>query len=660
MLFLVQPLIAKLVLPWFGGTSSVWSATLVFFQGCVFVGYLYAHLLSTRLRPRTQFIVHALLLGASCVLLPIVPDRDRIATATSDPTLQILLLLTIEAGLPAILLASTSPLLQSWYARRTGGSPPYWLYSLSNAGSLLALLGFPLLLEPYFDVSALASAWSIVFALFAMASIGVAWMSRGETTLAARADQPVSRANVVQETLWLLFSACGSGLLVSVSAHLTTNVAPIPLLWVMPLALYLMTFILNFGSRRWYDRARFFPLFAAAIAGLAHLYTSGDTNLHVRYAIPLYLVALFVVCMACHGELVHARPASRHVTRFYLSIALGGVLGGIFVAVVAPLVFDTHWELPIILIATAGLAVFVQWRRHGSALRRWIVRGAMVAGVLALAVFLVRTEAGLRVGYRLVERNFYGVVRVGDVEVSGGPQRRVLYHGTISHGHQFLDPVYRDLPSAYYSLDSGVGRALLAMRAQGPMRVGIIGLGAGILAGYAREHDAYTMYEINPAIVRIASEQFDFVERARQRGARVDVVLGDARLSLEREQPRQFDVMAVDAFSSDAIPMHLLTQEAMELYFRHLKPEGLLAVHVSNRYVDLVPVCARAAQRMQRPAIVVDEPSPSQWILMTSNTALLKKELFENATVHAASAPANFKGWTDEYGNVWSVLKFGQ
>jgi spermidine synthase len=524
------------------------------------------------------------------------------------------------------------------------------------------LLGFPLLLEPYFVASSLAMAWSIVFVVFAILSIGAAWMSRGAQAAAACVEVQHARLSLSQATLWLLFSACGAGLLVSVSAHLSTNVAPIPLLWVVPLALYLATFILNFGSRRWYDRATFFPWLAAAIGCLAYLYLRAETNLHIRYAIPLYLIALFVVCMACHGELVYARPAPRHLTRFYLLIALGGALGGAFVAVIAPGVFDSHWEFPIILLAIAELAVLVQWRRRGSPVRRWIVRTAMVVGVLALALFLVLTEVSFRSGYRVVDRNAYGVIRVRDDHVGEPLQRRVLFHGTISHGYQYANADYRDLAGAYYSTNSGVGRALLSAQSQGPLRVGVIGLGAGVLASYARGGDAFTMYEINPMVVRLASEQFDFLARARARGARVDIVLGDARLSLEHESPRQFDLIALDAFSSDAIPTHLLTHEAMDVYFKHLQPRGVLAVHISNRYIDLVPVCARAAERLRRHALVIEEPSDamahaSTWVLITSNLDLFRQAPFTSARLQAASAPADFKGWTDDYSNVWSVLK---
>jgi SAM-dependent methyltransferase len=342
-------------------------------------------------------------------------------------------------------------------------------------------------------------------------------------------------------------------------------------------------------------------------------------------------------------------------------IALGGALGGVFVAVIAPVVFETYLELPLLVILIAELAVLMQWRRQGQSYRRWIVRGAMVLGVIALAFFMLLTEIEIRDNV-FVERNFYGVLRVRDYDVGDELERRVLLHGTISHGYQYSSEAYRGLAGSYYSTNSGIGRTLLAAHAQGPIRFGVVGLGVGVLASYARTGDAVSIYEINPSVVAVAHELFDFVPQARGRGANVDIVLGDARLSLEQQAPQQFDVLALDAFSSDAIPSHLLTREAMDIYVRHLKPNGVLAIHISNRYLDLVPVCARAAEHLGRPAVVIEEPSDrmahaSTWVLITSNVELLKHQAFAGAQMQGASAPADFEGWSDQYSNVWKLLK---
>lgn len=665
LLFLVQPLIAKIILPWFGGSSAVWSAALVFFQICVLGGYTYAHWLTSSLQPRLQGIVHTALLLAGCALMPILPSDTWRPVATTDPTLQILLLLAATVGLPSLLLSATSPLLQAWYVRRTGSQMPYWLFALSNVGSLLALLSFPFVLEPAFSVRSLAMGWSGAFVVFAALSACAAWMSSsGEVRAQAEtAEQAGAPPSIRQMALWLLLSACACALLVSISTHLSTNVAPIPLLWVAPLALYLLTFILAFGSRRFYDRARLFPWVAAAIGGIAYLYTHGDSNLHIRWAIPVYLAGLFICCLACHGELAYRRPSTRYLTRFYLIISLGGALGGVSVAVIAPYLFDTYLELPLLLIALALLSGVVQWRRRGSARTLWAVRVALVVGIVALTGVLARAETAARSENLLVRRNFYGVLRVRDDTAETRLASRHLVHGTISHGSQFLGNADRYLPGSYFSSLSAVGRTLEALERRGPIHYGVIGLGAGVLSSYARQGDQLTVYEINPAVVDIANEYFTFLSHARASGADVRVLLGDARLTLERQPAQQFDLLIVDAFSSDAIPMHLLTNEAIELYFRHLKQDGVLAVHISNRYLDLEPVCLRAAQHVGRTATVLANSSDSMfsasvWVLITSDDALLLDPAFAGAHMKAAGARADFQGWTDEYSSIWPVLKW--
>jgi len=674
LLFLVQPLIAKIILPWFGGTSSVWSAALVFFQACVLGGYSYAHWLATHLRPRTQRLIHGTLLLAACVLMPILPSDALRPTADADPTLQILWLLAATVGLPALMLSSTSPLLQVWYMRRMASEPPYWLFAWSNAGSLLALLSFPFVLEPAFDTQLLAWGWSGLFIAFAALSIGVAYLSRGASPLVEQDVEPgaaghqppapVPAPGIGQMVVWVVLAAAASGLLVTVSANMSANVAPIPLLWVLPLALYLLTFIMAFSGRRFYHPTWFFPLVAMAIGCMAFLYTQSLANWPIHLVIPAYLASLFIVCLACHGELVLRRPGPRFLTRFYLLIALGGVLGGAFVGVIAPNVFATYVELPVLLIVIAELYVLLQWYRRGSRRTLWLVRLAMVAGVISLVVHLMRAEIETRRANLLVQRNFYGVLSVHEDRERGELARRYLVHGSISHGYQYLSDSYRNWPASYFSTHSGVGRALTAMQADGPVRFGVVGLGVGVMSGYARRGDYLRLYEINPAVVDIANEYFTFLPNARRSGADVDVLLGDARLTLERQQPQQFDLLAIDAFSSDAIPTHLLTNEAFELYFKHLRPGGVLAVHISNRYVDLVPVCARAAEHVGKPARVVHSLSDgsfdtSVWVLVTANEALFEQPQFDGASMHPARAHPSFEGWTDRYSSLWPLLNLG-
>lgn len=666
LLFLVQPLIAKIILPWFGGTSAVWSASLVFFQACVLGGYSYAHWLTTRISPRRQSLIHGALLIVSCLMMPILPSEEFRPEGSGDPALQILLLLTVTVGLPSLMLSATSPLLQVWYMRRTGNEPPYWLFAWSNAGSLLALLSFPLLLEPAFTSRTLALGWSALFVAFAALCIGLAYLNRKQTVFqAAEVNESAAQTSAPAPTvwrmaLWLLLSGCASGLLVTVSANLSANVAPIPLLWVVPLALYLLTFILAFGNHRIYHPTWFFPLVALALGGLAYLYTQRLQNWPIQYVVPAYLASLFIICMACHGELVMRRPSGPYLTRFYLLISLGGVLGGAFVGLIAPSIFDTYVELPLLLVLIAELYVMLQWYRRGARRTLWLLRVVMVLGVLMLMSELLRSELHDRRQSVRVQRNFYGVLSVQDDPISYELARRYLIHGTISHGYQYLHDEYRRLPSSYFSKHSGVGLALTALQSEGPVRMGVVGLGVGVLSGYVRNGDYARLYEINPAVVEIADSHFTFLPAARQAGD-VDVLLGDARLTLERQSPQAFDLLAIDAFSSDAIPTHLLTREAFELYFKHLKPEGVLAVHISNRYIDLVPVCARSAEQVNRSARVVRSLSDgtydtSIWVVVTSNQALLARPEFQGPNTYQATAAQSFHGWTDQYSSIWPLL----
>jgi len=664
LLFLIQPLIARMILPWFGGTSAVWITALVFFQVCLLCGYSYAHWLSEKVAPRRQWLIHIVLLIAACALLPVIPSPAWRPEAGDAPLLRILLLLGATVGLPCVVLSATSPLLQVWYMRLTGSRVPLWLFAWSNAGSLVALLGFPLLLEPVFETRTLAYIWSAAFVLFAAMCAIVAWHSRGASaSVQLHESAKVPAPALADMGLWILYPAAASALLTASTVQLTTNVAPIPLLWVVPLALYLLTFILNFGSRRMYERRLWFPFVVLALGCLAWLYANSETHQDIRYVIPLYLTCLFIVCMMCHGELVARAPAGAYLTRFYLLIALGGALGGIFAGIVAPLTFDSYLELPLLLIVLGELALVAQWHRRGAGAMLWPIRIVMLCGVIALAGFLLRAEDRNRQYNLLMTRNFYGTLAVRDHTENAQP-RRSLVHGTIRHGYQFLDPARRDVAASYYGEDSGVGRVLRKRQTQEPMRVGVIGLGVGILTSYARRGDEYIVYEINQAVVDIAQHQFTFLTDARERGAKLDLVMGDARLSLERQRPQHFDVLILDAFSSDAIPMHLLTREAFAQYQRHLSADGVLAVHISNRYLDLEPVCARAAQQLDRPARLLHTSmgatiDASDWVIIAPGEAYWNEPVFAGASVEELHVPALFAGWTDQYSSLWPLLKLG-
>jgi len=668
LLFQVQPLIAKMILPWFGGSAAVWSASMLFFQLLLLAGYAYAHVSIRFLKPRMQMLVHVALLLGSCALLPILPNPVWRPTQAGDPTARILLLLTATIGLPYFLLSSTSPLLQAWFVRRTGSGVPYRLFALSNFGSMLALVSFPFLVEPTLATRQQAFWWSGGYVVFALMCAFTAWASRP-----ASADNPSQvaaepesgeRPSFWQLLFWVLLASCASVLLVSVTNHMSQNVAPIPLLWVLPLALYLLTFICAFESDRIYQRWLFIPLLAPALAGMAYMIYAEDGNYNIKYAIPGFAAGLFICCLFCHGELARRRPAPRHLTLFYLMVSIGGALGGIFVALIAPRVFRIYWELPLGLIACGILAMIAVWSLRLPKLGAWPIRAFIFIAVVVLAGYFHRQERRLSKNLVLQARNFYGPLEVRDDLPTEDYAQRTLLHGTIDHGSQLQDPVLRYVTTSYYAKRSGVGRAMGALQAKGPIRAGVIGLGAGVLSNYGRKGDYFRIYEINPLIERIAQTLFTFYPHSAADKA---ILMGDARLTLERqlatEGPQNYDILAVDAFSSDAIPVHLLTREAVQLYFRHLKPEGVLALHISNRYLDLKPVCEGGAAAVGRQAWVVEDEgdeasylSSSTWVLVSSDLSLYQGTFFKDATISQYPPKKGFRPWTDDYSNLFQIL----
>jgi spermidine synthase len=667
LLFQVQPLIAKMILPWFGGSAAVWSAALLFFQLCLLLGYAYAHFITKILSPKMQMRVHVILLAASCALLPILPSPYWKPDAAGDPTGRILLLLGATIGLQYLLLSATSPLVQAWYVRTTGSKIPYRLFALSNFGSLLALVSFPFLVEPRLSSRHQAFTWSGLYVLFALLCATTAWMSKEEQAGAAAEPEPEVTAEqqpppaLSQKLLWVALSACASALLVAITNHLSQNVAPIPLLWVLPLTLYLLSFILSFESDRIYQRWIFLPWVAPALAWMAYLIYAGSGNIHIKYIIPVFAVGLFFCCMMCHGELARRRPAPQYLTSFYLMVSVGGAIGGIFVAIVSPHVFRNYLETQIGLIACAALAAIVLWNLEIPKLGAWPVRILLLIGVGTLAGYLGRKELADRKGYVLLERNFYGALRVYDDMPGELYAQRQLTNGTINHGSQILDDSMRYTNTSYYGDMSGVGRAMHMLQAKGPVRYGVIGLGAGVLSNYSRAGDYVRVFDINPLVEQIAQHEFTFFPHSQ---ADKKIVMGDARLSLERMEPQNFDLLAVDAFSSDAIPIHLLTREAMQLYAHHLKPDGILALHISNRYLNLEPVCARDAEALDRHAWTVSDDggageylSSSTWVLVTSDANLPKKPQFINADIVASKVTSRFRAWTDDYSNIIQILR---
>ncbi|MSP96380.1 MAG: hypothetical protein EXR29_03960, partial [Betaproteobacteria bacterium] len=585
LLFLVQPLIARLILPWFGGTAAVWTTCMLFFQCLLLAGYAYAHATTAKLTPRGQAILHTLLLAAALATLPILPDPAWKPEGGGEPISRILMLLTVTVGLPYLLISSTSPLLQAWFSRTRPGANPYRLFAISNLASLLALIGYPLLVEPNLSNGEQAELWSWMFAAFALLCAALSWLSaRALPGASAQAAEPdasgPSRSDIA---LWLALSATGSVLLLAVTNHITQNIAAIPLLWLVPLTLYLLTFILCFEGQSLYRPKWWWTVVLVWLGGMAWLLIDPDRQFELYLQLGIFLSGLFVACMFCHGELYRSRPINRHLTAFYLWISVGGALGGLLVAVVAPLAFRAYYELGIGLAACAILAA-IQYRQLGR-----------VAFAASLATMMGVTGAACYDGFKfqdyvlVSERSFYGVLRVKEYGTEGESSHlRRLLHGTIMHGEQYMTGEARRQLTTYYQTTSGIGMAI-ASRKEAPMRVGVIGLGVGTLAAYGRNGDLYRFYDINPAVVVIAKRDFGYLGDSK---AAIEIALGDARLTLEREAPQQFDVIAVDAFSSDSIPVHLITKQALQVYFKHLRPDGIVAFHVSNRFLDLGPVVA--------------------------------------------------------------------
>lgn len=672
LIFLVQPLLAKQILPWFGGSAAVWGTCLVFFQTALLAGYAYADVLTRWLTLRAQVILHSALLVAAAWAMPIIVDPSWRPEGDESPIMRILGLLAATIGLPYFLLASTTPLIGAWYWRRFRTQAPYRLFALSNLASLLALLGFPFLIEPFMGNRETAIVWSVLFGIVAIMCITTGYQTLRADPSSADvthrhpppgtpdpADPPIPPISAARWFAWIGLSAIGSAILLAVTGHLTQNISSAPLLWVVPLSIYLITFIICFDHPRWYQRRLMLPLAATMLAAMAWL----SDSLALGIVSPVYALGLFSVCMACHGELAARRPHPTHLTAFYLSIAAGGALGSVLIAIAAPILFDGYYELQLVLIASAVAGLLLSLERRPDTTPHRAAAGSL--GVLVLAVVGSLSWQGIAHytdGVRFMERDFYGVVRTKDHAI--GADFRSLIHGGISHGGQLLAENFQMTPSSYFGPTSGYGRLFASLPAQ-PRKVGIVGLGAGALAAYARPGDHWVFYEISPAVIRAANQEFTFLEKMP---ATHEVVLGDGRLALARENSRQFDVLALDAFSGDSIPTHLITREAMDIYVRHLKPDGVIVFQATNRFVDLLPLTQRLAESFGMTAVLVsDSPrfdhGPLYWlastdqVLMSRDPARLSAEIIRSGS-RPIIAPPGYPVFTDDYINLLRLLKW--
>jgi hypothetical protein len=743
LLFQVQPLVSKAILPWFGGSPAVWTTCMLFFQSLLFAGYAYAHLSQRWLTQRYQAMAHLALILAAICLLRVVPSKSWQPENVSDPVGPILLMLAATVGLPYFALSSTGPLLQAWFVRSFPGRTPYRLYSLSNVGSLLALVSYPFYFERRFDLGQQAGFWSSGFGIYAILCGITAvslWMLQRRTTESQARDPTVREIDSVgglvsdkiretvtapaawQRAAWLLLPAFASVALLATTNHVCADVAVMPLLWIVPLALYLVTFIVAFDHSRWYRPTLAAGLTLVAIYVVALVYYSGMgavsaydvgvigrelkewrkafggteqlpfTLFHIGFLgnLAWNFAAMFGVCMLCHGELVRQRPDPSHLTEFYLLIAAGGALGGVTVSLVAPHVFATYLEWDLMLYGGGLLALAILGRGAAAAyVPRKDATGASQGRRAAPALGLLLLAGGLlfydlagylrltNEGVRLRARNFFGTLMVRERDMANPAGHDfILKHGAITHGLQFAATDLRRYPTTYYTENSGVGRAIKHYRGEGKkgLAIGAVGLGTGTLAAYVGDGDTITFYEINPKIIEIAEagRWFTYLSDCEQRGAVYDVRLGDARLSLERElnegRATKYDMLVLDAFSGDAIPAHLLTEEAFGIYMGHVATaadegrDGAIALHISNRYVDLEPVVRGLAERFGLKSVRVETKRneaqaiySSDWIVLTRDQSLIN-DLMPGSTP-AAEHPKPAILWTDAQSNLFDALK---
>ena len=654
MLFLIEPVAAKRILPLLGGSAAVWAACLVFFQTALLVGYLTAHWLATRLSVRRQQLVYLILVGASIAQLAIATNMGLSADST-HPVTSVLRLLTALIALPFVTLSSSGPLLQSWYTRSTTASP-YRLYVVSNIGSLLGLLVYPWLIEPWASLHAQFIALLVGMMAFGVVA-GIVALSVTETPVVEFAPTHLepSTDTATQRLLWVALAACGSFLLSAVTSYISQNIATIPLLWILPLIAYLASFIVAFSDERWHPRRPVVILALVGLCGSAYRLYSGDLHTTILVNISIQCGALFALCLFCHTELYLRRPPAARLTAFYFHLAAGGAIGAFLVGVVAPMVLSGNYDLAIGLAFAAVLGIVCLWPLGNFARVVSISMGVLMAALIQRQVKLDRESSIYRV------RNFYGTLRVDETRSALLEATvRNLQHGIIEHGREVFREDLVDQPTTYYGKSSGVGLAIELCCPDHPRRIGVIGLGTGTLAAFGRPGDVIRFYDLNPAVEPIARNLFTYVRHSK---AKVEIVPGDARISLSHEPPQHYDVIAIDAFSGDAIPVHLITSEALELYRRHLAPGGVVAFHVSNRYLRLAAVVRELAEHagMSATDIHSDDDDAhavfsAEWVLVTNDSALTSAFKI-SADTEDIGIPRRLRRWTDDYNSLLPILR---
>ena len=658
LLFLVEPIAAKQLLPVFGGSAAVWITCLVFFQTALLVAYLYAHWLAHR----SHWILHfALLLLAAASAIAWSVQTVSVNTASQHPVTTIFAALGLSIGLPFLMLGATSPLLQVWLARLETRGIPYRLFALSNLASLLALALYPTLIEPHFTLKAQRLIWCCGFAAFALVSAILTWRTRATTNaiaLPTTIDEPaITPAPFTHKLLWVLLPMGAAMQLSAVTSYLTQNIAAIPLLWILPLAVYLITIILAFQFPRLLPRGIITRFLVVMLAGLGYMLSQIDVSLPLRIGLSFFLIEVFFACLFCHTEAYALRPQrASESTLFYLLFAAGGALGSFLIGIASPLIFSFNYDLALTFFVTALLALAVTWSSGWQQRLLWTT-----ASVLLLVLVFMLHIAYLR-NTPIAVRNFYGSLRVREsLSAYPGAVMRTLTNGTIQHGTQIFSPELRKAPTTYYAEDSGVGLAL-RFCCQGRARnIGVVGLGVGTIAAYGQPGDRIRFYEVNPAVTPIAQNVFTYI---RESGAQVSIVEGDARSSLSHEQPQNFDVLVVDAFSGDAIPLHLLNTQAIDLYKHHLAPGGIIAFHISNSHVDLEPEIVQLAKYagmdVRRVTSIENHDLGefnATWMLLANNPNFFTQPEVAIRVRKPVDASKS-KLWTDDYSSLLPILSW--
>jgi hypothetical protein len=678
LVFQIQPIISKIILPWFGGGASVWTTCLLFFQLFLLLGYLYAFVLTKVLKVKYQVVVH--FIGLLCGLFLLPNDISDLQNVSLDglPTWSVLKVLFFGLGFPYLILSANSPLLQHWFTSETNGAHPYRLYAVSNVGSFLALVSYPLIIEPFMPLDWQIKLWSSIYWLFV---ILIAWICfivvkqndrHKEHTPKKQTNSKVQFSKLL---LWFMLSALGVVLLVSTTNALTQNVPPVPFLWLAPLAIYLLTYVIAFSNFAIYVRNFWLPFFMLlSFVALLIYFIGGQFDIITQLLI--YLLILLCGCMICHGELNLLKPLHGNTTLFYLVLSAGGVFGSFLVSFVAKNLFDDFLEFPMAIFSVLVLS---------SASLYWIKQDVVIDTnprlvsnvttkkfsklsicIASVALIWLLAFINLNNQYQQYDiangRNFYGILTVKDI-TEGNVNERRLIDGTTSHGSQSLPLSNSAVPMSYYRPGTGVQLVIEELSKDKSLQVGIIGLGVGALAAYGRSGDTYIFYELNPLVSDYANKYFSYLSSSK---ADVDIKLGDARVTLQNEsdlgKPNAFDLLIIDAFSGDLIPTHLMTNEAFLLYQEHINAQGVIALHISNRHLSLMPVIMHHSRNFNMNVMLFETPGngiehDAQWMVLTNNNQLIQSSRLVNSQTVISKRQSKEVLWTDDYSSLLSILK---